>query len=247
MAEKIWYLKSCDLFERLTPAHLERLEARSQMRTFPKKGLVYLPRDEADAVFLLATGRIKLTSLTGEGKQAILTFIEPGEIFGELAALETGRREEFAEAMETSTVVRLAADEFVRLLEELPHLSLGVTKLLGLRVRRIERRLKHLLFQSTRERLIHLLLELVERYGQVVPAGIELSLKLSHQDLASIIGSTRESVTVTLGELQAENQIALRRRHIILTQAARLAASVEAEPPHPPPRRPASPTRDRLL
>ena len=79
--------------------------------------------------------------------------------------LEAGQREEFAEAMEKSTVVLIPGGEIRRLMEESPQMSLGVTKLMGMRRRRVERRLKSLLFQSNRERLIHLLLELAEKYG----------------------------------------------------------------------------------
>ena len=117
------------------------------------------------------------------------------------------------------------------LVERNPQLALGVTKLLGVRRRRIERRLKYLLFRSNRDRLIHLLLELAEDYGTQSEAGIELKVKLSHQDLASIIGSTRETVTVTLGQLQSEGLIKVGRRKLALTNVNRLAESIRVKPP----------------
>lgn len=241
MSEKLWYLKNCGLFERLSAEELGRLESRSRARTFPRKSLVYLPHDEADSIGLLTSGRVKITHVTGEGKQAILTFIEPGEIFGELAVFEeSGQRDDYAEAMEKSTVVLIPADEIRSLMETHAQLSLGVTKLIGLRRKRIERRLKHLLFRSNRERLVHLLLELAEQYGKASGDEIHLGIKLSHQDLASVIGSTRESVTVVLGELQYEQLIKVHRRRIILLQPSRLAASVEEEPPKLPADAPAA-------
>ena len=106
-----------------------------------------------------------------------------------------------------------------------------MTKLFGLRRQRVERRLKYLLFRSNRERLVHLLLELAEQYGRPTPAGVELRIKLSHQDLASIIGSTRETVTVVLGELQNEGRLQLGRRKIVLTDVAQLADSVNVAVP----------------
>jgi CRP/FNR family transcriptional regulator, cyclic AMP receptor protein len=112
-----------------------------------------------------------------------------------------------------------------------PDVALGVTRLIGLRRKRVERRLKSLLFRSNRERLVHLLLELAEKYGRPTVEGVVLGIKLSHQDLASIIGSTRETVTVLLGELQQEKQLTIQRRRIILTKLERLAASIDAEVP----------------
>ncbi len=117
------------------------------------------------------------------------------------------------------------------LMAEYPDVSMGVTKLIGLRRRRIERRLKYLLFRSNRQRLIHALLELAEQYGVRSAEGIELAIKLTHQDLANIIGSTRETVTVVLGDLQSEGSIRLARRKITLTAMDRLAESVDAVPP----------------
>lgn len=231
MDDKFWYLKSCDLFAQLTPEQVERLESRARLRKFARGSLIYLPTDRGDSVFLLTSGRVKIYHITSEGKQALLAIIDPGELFGELAMLDAGQREEFAETMEASTVVLIPGDEIRRLMEESPQLSMGVTKLMGLRRRRVERRLKSLLFRSNRERLIHLLLELVEKYAQPCPEGLKIGIKLSHQDLASIIGSTRETVTVVLGELQTEGSLIIKRRQIILTRPKQLAAGIGADPP----------------
>ena len=103
MSEKFWHLKSCGLFEQLTDEQVTRIESRSQARAFSRGGLIYLPSDHANAVMLLVSGRIKLYHITAEGKQALLGFIDPGELFGELAIFEATEREEFAEAMEKST------------------------------------------------------------------------------------------------------------------------------------------------
>lgn len=231
MDEKFWYLKNCDLFERLTPEQVVRIESRARIREFGRNSLIYLPTDESHSVLLLATGRVKLYHLTGEGKQAVLAFIDPGELFGELALLESGQREEFAETMEKSTVILIPGDVIQELMHEHPDLSLGVSKLMGLRRRRVERRLKSLLFRSNRERLVYLLIELAEKYGRRIGEGVQIGIRLSHQELANIIGSTRETVTVLLGELQAEGALLIKRRQIILTQMERLASSVDVAVP----------------
>ena len=83
------------------------------------------------------------------------------------------------------------------------------------------------MFHSNRDRLIHLLVELAEQYGKTVGREIELQIKLSHQDLASVIGSTRETVTVILGQLQAEGSLRLGRRQITLTDIERLAETAD--------------------
>lgn len=226
MSERIWYLKRCELFQRLSPQQLAQLESQCRMREFPRGSLIYAPSDQGGSVLLLASGRVKICTITSEGKQAILAFIEPGELFGELAILEPGSREEYAEACERSTVISAPADGMRQLMEQQPALAIGITKLIGLRRKRLERRLKSLLFHTNRERLVHTLLDLAGQYGYSTDGGIQLRIKLSHQDLANIIGSTRETVTIVLGELQAEKHVRIGRRKIMLTDPERLARSI---------------------
>ncbi|MGL4511535.1 MAG: Crp/Fnr family transcriptional regulator [Lacipirellulaceae bacterium] len=231
MTEELWYLKQCELFRRITPGEAVRIEPRCRTKTFKRGEPVYLPADAADAVLVVATGRVKIGALTPDGKQSILAFIEPGEMFGELSALDGAPREEFAEAAERSTIVLLPADVLRELVERNPLVAAGVTKLIGLRRRRVERRLRSLLYRSNRQRLLSLLAELAEAYGdpapEVGPRAVRLRIRLSHQDIASVIGSTRETVTVTLGELAAEGLVEVGRRRLVLTDVELLASSGE--------------------
>lgn len=226
MDDKFWYLKNCDLFERLSSEQITRLESHSKSRDFDRHSLVYVPSDDNDSLLLLASGRIKIYHNTSDGKLALLALIEPGELFGELGLVQPGPRNEFAEAMEKSTVILIPRAEIQRLMEEHQNVSLGVTKLIGLRLQRVERRLKSLLFRTNRERVVHLLLELAEKYGYRTHEGIGIGIKLSHQDLASIIGSTRETVTVVLGELQQEGTLSVKRRQLVVTHLQRLADTI---------------------
>lgn len=231
MNDRIWYIKNCRLFERLSLEQLGRLERRARIRKFPKNTPIYFPSDEADSVLLLAQGRVKLCSYTEDGKQAILAFIEPGEVFGELSLLGEPQRNEHAETMQASTVVLLPGEVVTELMLESPQLSLGVTKLIGLRRRRIEQRLKSLLFRSNRERLVHLFLELAEQYGTSRPDGVHINIRLSHQDLASVIGTTRETMTVLIGELKSAGLVHVERQRYRIPDAERLANSVGTNAP----------------
>ena len=225
MTQMFWHVRNCSLFQRLTESQLLLLEQRARIRKFPKGASVYLPSDLADAAYLLAEGRVRICSTTSEGKQSILALVEPGEVFGELAIVDSSAREERAETVQNSTVVLLPGDHLRQLMEESPGLAIGVTKLIGLRRKRVERRLRSLLFRSNRERLTQLLLDLTEQYGNATTEGIEMGIKLSHQDLASIIGATRETVTTVLGEMQSEGLLRIQRQKLIVLDLPRLAAA----------------------
>jgi len=234
MEEKFWYLKRCPVFEQLAAEEMAHLEAHSQIKTFERKSLIYLPNDQGDAMLLLVSGRVRIYHITSEGKEALLTFIDPGELFGELSVIGQLQREEFAEAMEKSQLIRIPRSALEEVLRKQPGVLFELTRLIGLRSQKFERRLKSLMFQPNRERLIYLLLELAERYGVRHPLGTALQVKLSHQEMANLIGSTRETVTMVLGELQLEQLVSVQRRQVILRNVSALAAAINQAPPPAP-------------
>ena len=231
MAKAIWHVGHCSLFQHLTAAQLAHLELKARSRTFPKGAAIYLPSDQADCVFLLAEGRIRICSITPDGKQAIMGFVEPGEVFGELALFQASNHEERAEAATISTVVQLPGEAVRQVMENCPQLAIGVTKLIGFRRARIERRLRSLLFRSNRDRLVQLLLELAEQYGKKHSFGVLVGISLTHQELASIIGATRESVTMILGDLKKEGLINVSRQKLHILDIGRLAGIVQMPAP----------------
>ena len=111
-------------------------------------------------------------------------------------------RGEYAEAVEDAQVLVIPQEDLCWLMEQRADLALSITKLVGLRRRRIETRLRNILFLSSRERMVHMLLELIDSYGDRLGNACAIRLPLTHQDLASLIGVTRETVTVILGQLQ---------------------------------------------
>ncbi|MBI3466544.1 MAG: Crp/Fnr family transcriptional regulator [Planctomycetes bacterium] len=223
MSEKIWFLKRCDLFERLTSDEAERLERNAAMRTLRKEEIIYFPGEPGQSVLVLARGRVKIKYITPDGKETIFTFIEEGEMFGVLALLDGAPRSQYAQAVEDSQVLVIPRKDLLWLMERKPSVALRVTKLLGIRLRRIENRLRNIVFRSTRERVILLLLELLESHGQKLAGRWEIGLRLTHQDLASLIGSTRETVTQTLTQLQREGLVQMHRQCIAVLDRARFA------------------------
>ena len=227
MNGSLWYLKQCDLFGELTPQQTERLNAAARVRSFKRHDLIYAPAQPGQSVLIVAVGRVKIKDVTPDGKETILAFLEEGEIFGELALLDGQPRQEYAEAVVDSQVLSLPRDDVLWLMANRPETALSITKLIGLRRRRVETRLRNLLFLSSRDRMVHMLLELRDSHGEQTGDRCQILLPLSHQDLASLIGVTRETATVVLGRLQASRLIKMERRRITILDAPRLTALVK--------------------
>jgi CRP-like cAMP-binding protein len=235
MLDFYWYLKNSDLFSQLTAYDAQHLESVSRVRRYKRGEAIYEPFDAADNVLLVAQGLVTISHVSADGKRSILSFVDAGEIFGELCLAAGDVREEHAEATEPTTVVVIPKLEMLRLMSRYHHVSLGITRIIGVRRQVIERRLRNLLFRSNRERIIYLLIEMAAKYGVEADEGLELSIRLSHQEIAGIIGSTRETVTVMLGHLQNEGIIRIARRRITILQFRKLRAEVNdtAEPAIP--------------
>ena len=226
MNERIWFLKNCDLLQKMSPDQLDLLEKHCQRRKFVAGSPIYLPSENADSIYLVGSGLVKICHLTADGKISTLAYVKPGEVFGELALFDTCDRGEYVESVEVSVLIRIPKQRIQELMNRDLDVALAVTKLVGLRRQRIERRLRTLLFTSNQHRLNHLLLDLAEQFGEAIDGGIRLGLKLSHQEIANLIGTTRETVTILMGKLKTEGLISGQRQTVILNDISRLAQSV---------------------
>ena len=231
MHDRIWYLKSNQLLEMFSSEQLSLIERSSRWKDFPKGAPIYLPGEPADSLFLVTDGLVKLCHLTSEGKASTLAFIKIGEVFGELALLDSGSRGEYCEAVTKTTIVRIPKHTLLPYMESNVQFVVAITKIVNYRRLRIENRLKTMLFSSNQQRLANLLLDLAEQFGSAVDEGVKIGLKLSHQELANLIGTTRETVTIMLGKMKAEGLISGKRESVVLTDVWTLASSVDRKWP----------------
>lgn len=227
MHDRIWYLKSSQLLEMFSPEQLTLIERSSRLKNFSKGTPIYLPCEPADSLYLVTDGLVKLCHLTADGKASTLAFIKLGEVFGELALLDSGNRGEYCVAVTNTTIVRIPKQALLPYMETNVQFVVAITKIVNYRRLRIENRLKSLLFSSNQQRLAHLLLDLAEQFGAAIDEGVKIGLKLSHQELANLIGTTRETVTIMLGKMKADGLIGGKRESVILTDVWKLASSVD--------------------
>lgn len=205
------------------------IERQSRWKKFPRGAPIYLPGEHSDSVYIVADGSVKLCHLTPDGKVSTLAFIKIGEVFGELSLLESGNRDEYCEAAADTTIIRIPREALLPYMETNMQFVVAITKIVGFRRRKIENRLKSLLFSTNQQRLAHLLLDLAEQFGSAVDDGIRIGLRLSHQELANLIGTTRETVTPMLGRMRTDGMIGGKRECVVLTDVWQLASSVDRE------------------
>lgn len=210
---KLWYLKHIRLFDGISPSDMHEMEKITRMEEVKKRQPLYLPGDPSSSVYLLKKGRVKIANTAPSGKEVTFEILEPGEVFGEL---EDAPRSTSAETLDDTLICVIPRKDFDQYLAMHPSVTVKLTKLIGLRLRKIQTRVEDLVFRDVPARLAHLLLELSKTDGVTDKQGIRLKAKLTHQEMANLIGCSRETVSTIMGQFRDQGLIQMDGRTITL-------------------------------
>ena len=134
---KFWFLENFNIFKDLAKESMEELERITSMQDIRKNQPIYFPKEPSNSIFFLKKGRVKLTRISPEGKEMILALVNMGEVFGEMAYLDEGERNDFATALDDCLVCAINKNEFKDFVEKNPGLNLKITKLIGLKLQKL--------------------------------------------------------------------------------------------------------------
>lgn len=213
---KLWYLKHIRLFDGISSSDMQEMEKITRMEEVKKRQPLYLPGDPSSNVYLLKKGRVKIASTAPSGKEVTFDILEPGEVFGELDVLEDAPRSTSAETLDDAVICVIPRKEFDHYLAMHPTVMFKLTKLIGLRLKKIQSRVEDLVFRDVPARLAHLLAELSKTEGVADTQGIRLKVKLTHQEMANLIGCSRETVSTIIGQFRDQGLIQMDGRTITL-------------------------------
>jgi CRP-like cAMP-binding protein len=185
---------------------------------------LYRPGEPADPLYVVEEGLVKVSVCSSTGRDLTLGLYGPGEVFGEEAVLEDGRRVAFATALQPSVLIVVPRARLHAVIARDKEAASLLTRLLAARVRDSIRQLESIAWTPVPSRLAAALLRLAERNGVAEGGRTRLNLRLTHQELANLIGSTRETTTATLNGFRRRGWITLVRRSIVLVRPDLLAA-----------------------
>jgi CRP/FNR family transcriptional regulator, cyclic AMP receptor protein len=215
-------LSRATLLQDLPDAVLEALGDRAHQRRFQAGEVIFHQGDPGDTLYILQTGRVKVTVLGREGEEAVLRVFGPGDCFGELALIDGAPRSATIETLEPATAVVLRRADFLELLRLHPEANERLLITLTGKLRRLTDDFADLAFLGLEERLAKKLLELAEQYGRQRGTLLQIELPINQEELAAMIGSTRSSVNRALGWLEDEGSIRRVGRRIAITDESRL-------------------------
>lgn len=203
-----------DVLARMSPADAEALRAIAQPRRFARNELVFHAGAPGKHVYFLRSGRVKIYQPAHSGKEVILWFCFPGDMFGLAEVTQGGGRVVNAVACESSEVFSVSQAQFSEFLQRHPHAALLVMQVLSCRLRTLGDVLVNLVNDDAPTRIKKLILRLGALQGLRDGQDIHIRIPLTHQEIADMVGTTRQTVTSVLGQLQRQGLMTLENRRI---------------------------------
>lgn len=222
---KLWYLENFGMLKALSKEEKEKLDGMAAMRHVPRKQVLYFPSDSSNSIYLLKAGRVKISRISPEGKEIILTILGPGEVFGELGITGQQEREEFAEVTDDAIICVVDIKDLQKMMKENPKFNTEILKFIGFRLKRVQSRLESLIFKSAEQRIRSLIKELGEDHGRTIAGDEnqrEVKLRLTHEDIAKLTATSRQTVTTQLNELEKNDLIKYDRKRIYIKDLRQL-------------------------
>jgi len=198
----LWHLKKIHWLRDLPDAIGSGLQKAAELKHYPTGAMIFEPRADPMHVFLLETGLIRIYRESRQAEEFTFGFVRPGEVFGECAMFPNSRRESYAVAVEPSDALIIDRVEFARAIRESPSMFFSVAKQIEGRFKNIESRVEDLVFRDARSRLAHMILQLDKEFGYDEGGRRVLQMRLTHAELATLIGTSRPTVSIFLGEFE---------------------------------------------
>lgn len=217
-------IRQLDFGSSLNDTLISDLANSSVVLDFRRRRFVYRAGEPADCLYAIIDGRVKLCRIEMDSeREAVIDILPEGSLFGESALYSAaGQRANSAVAYENSRLLRIQVADFKRGMAEDDRLHDYTFRLIGQRLEHAERRLADFALNAIPARLDRLLAEFSDRYGVSEPEGVLIDIPLPHREIASIVGSTRESVTVRLNAMRREGTIEFVNRRILIKRPASL-------------------------
>jgi len=224
---KIGLLREVDLFAGITSAQLREISQTLPMQTCLVGGLVTSPGDDDERLYIVKRGRVRLYRLTPDGKQLTLEILDKGRIVGRMSWLGQELADVYAEAVEEALICSFTPNELQRLIDRFPSVGVNIIRYLSDRLASSEREREVMAFRSVEQRLASRLVELLDRFGQPAEIGMGIDARLTQQELADMIGTSRETLATTISSLRERRIVEMQNQRVVILNVDALRGLAE--------------------
>lgn len=226
----LWHLENIDVTHLLCPNKLGDKERMDQHvhKTWRKGETFFVPDELSDRIFFITEGRVKISAMNDEGKEVTKAILGKGEVFGELAMAGEERRHDTAIALENTSACVVNIEELQSLMRERSEVNMFFMRIFSTRQLEMERRLESLVFRDSRSRIVEFLVNLTQNKGQRV--GYEWVVRnfITHQEIANLTATSRQTVTTTLNDLRADKLLTFNRSRLLVRDLDKLRQEIRS-------------------
>ena len=215
-------IRRAPLFTALDDATAKSLIASMDSVKIAKAGVLFKEGDEGEHVYVITEGKLKLGTSSGDGRENLLSILGPGDMFGELSLFDPGPRTSTATAVTDAKLLSLSHEKLIPWLRENPDVSLQLLARLAQRLRRTNEVLGDLVFSDVPGRVAKALIDLGTRFGKQTDEGLYVHHDLTQEELAQLVGASRETVNKALADFAGRNWIRLDGRAVLIIDVERL-------------------------
>ena len=216
-------IRKAPLFTALDDAASASLLANMVSVKIAKGTILFAEGDGGDQLYVIAEGKLKLGTSSGDGRENLLSILGPGEMFGELSLFDPGPRTSTATAVTDAKLLSLGQEKLLPWLAENPKVALQLLARLAQRLRRTNEAVGDLVFSDVPGRVAKALIDLGERFGKKTDEGLFVHHDLTQEELAQLVGASRETVNKALADFAARNWLKLDGRAVLITDFERLS------------------------
>ncbi|KRQ85809.1 cAMP receptor protein [Caloramator mitchellensis] len=221
------FLSKISIFKELDDECLSKISALLIEKRYDKGSLIFMEGEAAQAVYFVKKGKVKIYKTGQDGKEHILNILSDGEVFAESCLFGMNKYPASAEAFEDTGVLFIKIKELEKLLENYPKIAIGIIKTMGKRLQMVSKQIENLALRDAFGKTAMLLMDLVTRKFSKIYDGIEVETELSRQEMASMVGLTRETFTRALSKLKDYGAIEFERDKIRIINIEKLKEFIE--------------------
>ena len=215
-------VRKAPLFASLDDESVQALQATMSKVHLDRGEVLFREGQRGDRLYVITAGKIKLGRTSSDGRENLLSIQGPGEMFGELSLFDPGPRTATATAVAESELIGLGNDQLYEFLNQRPAVSISLLAALARRLRRTNDSLSDLVFTDVPGRVAKALLDLSSRFGRVTDEGTLVAHDLTQEELAQLVGASRETVNKALADFATRGWLKLEARAVLLLDVERL-------------------------
>lgn len=219
-------LRNIPLFREFEDAQLEAIASTVSIRGFHKHEFIVKEGDAGDTFYIIIEGSVAVTRVASDGRETILSILKENDFFGEMSLFDSSLRSASIKTLTDVTVGVIEQIDFMNLLDRSPKIGRHLVIELSQRLRAANHLIAATTSQDIRARLASLLLNLTQNFGEPVENGTKITLRLTNQEMANMIGTTRETVNRTLNRFWDERLIDMRTAHVVVVESEKLRSLI---------------------